>query len=693
MAKSKSKLKTARDKVLLSLLLGQLKKWTDSELADNARELLNHIGPIEAIQRLAREYKAFVASPQDLTIHWTNFTLNLKFGFWIDDVEDTSRDLIVYPVNKEFNLHTYDDSTSKQMRRIEDADYIESFKNSSGILRSDDLRFLQSKARPMTEYCFVPILSVTNGLLSIDVKDVEIGIRAVMQSILTKCGSKKPAYKRILLTTLGFDEQHDKIPEMIGVVWKELRAGGHRRLLGDWTTPEGLNIDLAYGSPVALAHFLKQSIHDGEVLKATISGQKRQQTDSDEQQHLSPQTKTLCGKAVELAGRDGLVVLAGERGVGCDAVARHIYHNSAHSGLGFVKVNCAYIPSDEFRRNLLQSSANIGYLEQAEGGALYFDRIDELPIENQAVLQEFLTKQIESRQVLVLASTRPSVATLVEKGLFRDDLYRLIRHSVLEVPPLRKQGNELGSILSAVEQQTNAERNKVPLSWTTEVVDYLKSYAWPDNFYEAARVVRVLSDVLPDGNVAIADVREHLPEIADAVDYGDTSETGIPLNISKTWQRNFQSTFIELRKSDKWDALEHEVSQLSSVLYTKITSTSGIKSGNFRDYLSSEMPAAGDRILRMLVARRVLIALYHTLILKDKGDRYDAFIRQLGFRAIGEKDIYGQDAPDEGNFKELVTQIGLKKRIIEDPYRSKGLWMEELKWLERNAIHVRNDGD
>jgi len=385
--------------------------------------------------------------------------------------------------------------------------------------------------------------------------------------------------------------------------------------------------------------------------------------------------------------------LSGERGVGCDAMARYIYNNSANSGLGFVKVNCASVLSDEFRRNILRTGTNISYTDQASGGALYFDRIDELTLECQAMLQEFLPERNNSLHDLVLLSARSGLANLVGKGLFREDLYRAIKHNIIEMPSLRERGDELHRILSDLDQRSASNTKKRPLSWSTEVIDYLKKYSWPDNFYEAGRVVRVLSEAVSDGEITVADIREHLPELADAVDYGRTSSMDVPQNISMTWQRKYQTKFIEIRKSDQWDAFEQEVSQLASDLFTKITHTAGVKSGNFREYLSSEMPAAADRILRILVARRVLIAFYNAFVPSYKGDRYASYVRQLGFEASGQKDTYGQVSPDEANFKELVTEFGLKKKIIEDPLRSKGLWMEEIKWLERNAVHLNKESD
>ena len=179
--------------------------------------------------------------------------------------------------------------------------------------------------------------------------------------------------------------------------------------------------------------------------------------------HAAPATPVIADvnheiytTACRIASADVDIVLVGETGTGKDWLAHYIHDQSGARG-PFVAVNCPAIPETLAEAELFgvdagaytgATKSRAGRIESANGGTLYLDEIDSMPLTLQAkllrVLQDRGVERVGStvfRQLSfrVIVSTKVPLAKLVEEGKFRSDLYYRLSVVELALPVLRAQ--------------------------------------------------------------------------------------------------------------------------------------------------------------------------------------------------------------------------------------------------------------
>lgn len=203
-----------------------------------------------------------------------------------------------------------------------------------------------------------------------------------------------------------------------------------------------------------------------------------------------------------LAASDLSVLVSGETGVGKENVAHALHHWSPRASGPFVAINCASLPealveSEMFghERGAFTSavSTQLGHLEAAAGGTVFFDEIGELPLAAQAKL----LRALESRSILrvggrkpiaidvrVVAATNRQLEVEVAEGRFREDLFFRLGGAKVVIPPLRERPRELALLARYfVERACTGGTRLVPeLSPATLAV--LARHRWSGNVRE-----------------------------------------------------------------------------------------------------------------------------------------------------------------------------------------------------------------
>jgi two-component system response regulator AtoC len=212
-------------------------------------------------------------------------------------------------------------------------------------------------------------------------------------------------------------------------------------------------------------------------------------------------------RAVGLSARTGVTTLIeGESGVGKELAARAI-HALGGGERPFSAVDCASIVETLFESELFGHEkgaftgahvAREGKVKLAEGGILFLDEIPELTPRMQAKLLRLLqTRTYEpvggSARIPVsfqlVAATNRNLTTLVEQGVFRQDLYHRLNVLRIEIPPLRERREDVPALVSHFLRQISRRIRIADPVLRPDALAALVAHGWPGNVREVENVV------------------------------------------------------------------------------------------------------------------------------------------------------------------------------------------------------------
>ena len=219
------------------------------------------------------------------------------------------------------------------------------------------------------------------------------------------------------------------------------------------------------------------------------------------------------------------VLIYGETGTGKELFVQAIHNNSSRRDKPFVPQNCAAIPIN-LMEGILFGTARGGFtgaenkkglFELANGGTLYLDELNSMPLELQAkilrVIQEGNIRRIgdtESREVdvRIIASLNEEPEILVEKGLLRKDLYYRLNVVRINLPPLRKRKEDIPLLVSFFINLFN-ERFKADIQGIhQEALKRLISMQWEGNIRELEHCIEAIFNLRQSGIIFLEDLDE-----------------------------------------------------------------------------------------------------------------------------------------------------------------------------------------
>jgi DNA-binding NtrC family response regulator len=242
-------------------------------------------------------------------------------------------------------------------------------------------------------------------------------------------------------------------------------------------------------------------------------------------------------RVVDLARRiamvDATTLITGESGTGKERIAQLIHRESARAAGPFIAVNCGAISESLLESELFGHARGsftdagqdrAGLFEGANGGTLLLDEIGEvspgMQVKLLRVLQEREIRRVGENKnrpvdVRVVAATNRDLATDIESGRFRKDLYYRLNVVQLHIPPLRDRREDLLPLARILLTQA-AERFKRPdVGLSPRAADQLLRYEWPGNVRELENAME-RAIALGRGNVVELDdlpeeVRQAIP--------------------------------------------------------------------------------------------------------------------------------------------------------------------------------------
>ena len=249
----------------------------------------------------------------------------------------------------------------------------------------------------------------------------------------------------------------------------------------------------------------------------------------------------VARQARHIAHTEGVVLVRGGAGTGKEHVARYIHELSDRKARPFTILNCDTLEGNTtsaFEAELFgyergaftgATSRHIGKAEQASGGTLFLDEVAELSPASQARLLEFmqgrtfkrLGSNIEQRSdIRIVASTGKNLETLVQQGLFREDLYYRLNIFQINLPDLSQRKTDILLLADHFIEKMNLKYGKNIARLSTPAIDMLMSYHWPGN-------VRELENCIEHACLATTDVAINAYDLPPTLQTDITSGTAL----------------------------------------------------------------------------------------------------------------------------------------------------------------------
>jgi two-component system, NtrC family, response regulator len=214
----------------------------------------------------------------------------------------------------------------------------------------------------------------------------------------------------------------------------------------------------------------------------------------------TPSMQEIFRNIPRVAKSDATVLILGESGTGKELLAHAIHQRSRRRDHAFIPINCGAIPETLLESELFGhekgafTGAHVqrkGRLEMADRGTLFLDEIGEISPMLQVKLLRFLQERTIERvggresirlDLRVIAATNQDLKSLMERGLFRQDLFYRLSVVSIQVPALHDRGEDIALLANAFLRRAGASRRRV--QFTPEALRALMAYPWPGNIRE-----------------------------------------------------------------------------------------------------------------------------------------------------------------------------------------------------------------
>ncbi len=239
---------------------------------------------------------------------------------------------------------------------------------------------------------------------------------------------------------------------------------------------------------------------------------------SEEVVGTSPAMNKVYSVIEKVASTDANVLILGENGTGKELIAKEIHRKSKRKNNPIVNVDLGTITETLFEGELFghkkgaftdAKEDRIGRFQIADKSTLFLDEIGNIP----PSLQSKMLSVLQKREIIPIGSNLPisidirlitatnkNIESLISKGLFREDLFYRINTIQIELPPLRKRGEDILLLAEYYLKIFSAKYEKPNLKLSKKSADTLLNYKWPGNIRELKHTMEK-SVILSSGNL------------------------------------------------------------------------------------------------------------------------------------------------------------------------------------------------
>jgi len=209
----------------------------------------------------------------------------------------------------------------------------------------------------------------------------------------------------------------------------------------------------------------------------------------------------------KVAATDASVLITGENGTGKELIAKEIHRRSARKSKPMITIDMGSIPETLFETELFGHTKGAftdakedktGRFEIANGGTLFLDEIGNLPVSLQSKILTVLQKQeiipVGANKsipidIRLITATNKNPEELIQKGLFREDLFYRINTVQIQLPPLRKRKEDILEIAQYYLSIFATKYEKQGIKFSHQAINTLQQYQWPGNIRELKHTI------------------------------------------------------------------------------------------------------------------------------------------------------------------------------------------------------------
>lgn len=257
--------------------------------------------------------------------------------------------------------------------------------------------------------------------------------------------------------------------------------------------------------------------------------------------------------------RDTTVLIRGESGTGKEKIAGAIHYHSSRKMGPFIRVSCAALNREILESELFGHEKGAftgafktrrGRFELADGGSIFLDDVDDIPVDMQVkllrVLQERTFERVGGEETLcvnvrIICATKKDLLERVKEGYFREDLFYRLNVVQISIPPLRERKEDIPLLINYFLKKFVSQYEDALPDVSPEVMAVLIAYDWPGNVRELENVIEHAIAFSKSKGIALETLPEYLRK-------GNTNTDLLSMDLYNKQAINLQDALTEVEK-------------------------------------------------------------------------------------------------------------------------------------------------
>ena len=269
--------------------------------------------------------------------------------------------------------------------------------------------------------------------------------------------------------------------------------------------------------------------------------------------------KKVLETVKSVSDRDTTVLIRGESGTGKEKIAGAIHYHSNRRTGPFIRVSCAALNREILESELFGHERGAftgavktrrGRFELANGGSIFLDDVDDIPLDMQVkllrVIQERAFERVGGEETLcvdvrIICATKRDLLEHVKEGYFREDLFYRLNVVPINIPPLRERKEDIPSLINYFLKKFVSQYEDALPTVSLEAMDILLAYNWPGNVRELENVIEHAVAFSKSKGISIETLPEYLKRV-------DISTDILSMDLSSKQSVSLQDTLTEVEK-------------------------------------------------------------------------------------------------------------------------------------------------